>query len=170
MVALNLVVAAALFVDHYSRTRPRACATCHVMRPYVDSYLADEHMDGIHRQAGVGCRDCHADYSVLDELASAWRYTWGNYRIGGRTFDQAACNRCHISLAYHAARTDFLVRNPHLSHWPDLVCGDCHLAHDGQIDYCAYCHDNGGQRMTGEPIVPRADNPWARATPTPQEP
>lgn len=164
VLSLNLAVIAALSVDHYSRTSARFCASCHIMKPYADSYQASDHMDSIHRQAHVGCRDCHAGYTVLDELESVWRYYgWGDDQelLGRRVFDQAMCTRCHISMQYHAARTDFLVRNPHLSHWPDLVCGDCHPAHADQIDYCSYCHDNGGQRMTGAPIVPRADNPWA---------
>jgi cytochrome c nitrite reductase small subunit len=172
VLSLNLAAAGVLSVDHYSRAQPRFCAACHAMKLYVDSYLTSDHMDNIHWQANVGCRDCHSGYTVLDELKSAWRYVWGDYPnvLERRAFDQAMCIRCHISMPYHAARTDFLVRNPHLSHWPDMVCGDCHLAHDRQIDYCGYCHDNGGQRMTGGPIAPRADNPWARATPVPPVP
>jgi hypothetical protein len=134
------------------------------MEAHVVSYVSSSHLDNIHYQANVGCKDCHTDYSLMAELKSAWRYLQGDDEevLSRRVFSQEMCNRCHVSMEYQANRTDFLVRNPHLSHWPDLVCGDCHLAHDEQIDYCTNCHDNGGQRMTGEPVVPRADNPWAK--------
>jgi nitrate/TMAO reductase-like tetraheme cytochrome c subunit len=161
---VNGVVLGALFLDHQARTAPGFCATCHNMAANVASYLSSNHMDNVHYQANVGCRDCHRDYNVLAELRAVGRYLTGNYEpvLARRTFSQEMCTRCHISLSYHATRTDYLVRNPHLSHWPDLSCSDCHLSHESQIDYCTYCHDNGGQRMTGEPSVPRADNPWAR--------
>ena len=64
-------------------------------------------------------------------------------------------------MEYHAARTDYLIRNPHLSHWPDVKCTTCHISHGEQVDYCSQCHDNGNQRMTGGEIIPRAENPWA---------
>ncbi|MGA9349664.1 MAG: cytochrome c3 family protein [Anaerolineae bacterium] len=161
--SMNVVALGVLSLDHHARTNPRSCAFCHNMEAHVVSYLSSNHLDNIHYQANVGCKDCHTGYSLMAELKSAWRYLRGDYEevFSQRVFSQEVCNRCHISMEYQANRTDFLVRNPHLSHWPDLVCGDCHLAHDKQIDYCANCHDNGGQRMTGEPIVPRADNPWA---------
>jgi len=71
------------------------------------------------------------------------------------------CTQCHISGDYLAAQTDFLVRNPHESHWPNLKCVDCHMSHENQVNYCGRCHDNGGQRLVEMPIVPRANNPWA---------
>ena len=172
MLALSSFAIVGVTVERRSNTDPQLCTACHNMQPYADSYLNSNHLDNVHRQANVGCQDCHTDYTLGDEINSAWRYVQGAYQtpMQRRTFDQAMCNRCHISMAYQAARTDFLVRNPHLSHWPDLVCSDCHVVHAEQINYCGLCHDNGGQRLTGEPIVPRADNPWARVTPAPQTP
>jgi len=160
---VNVIVVCAWAVDNYTRTTPTFCKSCHIMQGHVDSYLTGNFMDSVHRRAGVGCKDCHQDYSVADEIGSLLKYATGNYeRVPSRRkFDQAMCTRCHISLEYHANRTDYLTRNPHLSHWPDLRCGTCHLSHDKQVDYCARCHDNGGQRMTEGPIVPRARNPWA---------
>lgn len=162
VVSLTLPALGALSPGHNARTNPRSCAVCHNMESHVVSYLSGDHLDNIHYQANVGCVDCHTDYSLLDESESLWRYLRGEYEqvFSQRVFSQEMCNGCHSGMEYQANRTDFLVRNPHLSHWPDLVCGDCHLVHDEQIDYCAHCHDNGGQRMTGEPIVPRAANPW----------
>lgn len=165
LLSLNATVLGVSSLDNYTRTHPEFCGTCHVMQRYVESYLTGNFMDNIHKQADVGCRDCHTDYTLTHRAEIVSRYVTGIYQpaLERRTFDQAMCTRCHISMAYHADRTDYLVRNPHLSHWPDLACGDCHLAHAAQIDYCRYCHDNGGQRLTGGPIAPRADNPWARA-------
>jgi len=40
-------------------------------------------------------------------------------------------------------------------------CGNCHISHGQQVNMCINCHDNGNQRITGQPIVPRAENPWA---------
>lgn len=60
-----------------------------------------------------------------------------------------------------AIKTDHLMRNPHLSHIPDLLCSDCHVSHRPQINTCGEWHDNGGQRPTGGGIFPRAENAWA---------
>jgi hypothetical protein len=145
-----------------SDTNPEFCAVCHNMQGHVDSYLNSNHMDNVHAQANVGCKDCH-DYPIPAEVESLVRYVTGAYdkNMPRRKFDQEMCLKCHISLEYQANRTDFLVRNPHLSHWPDVPCGTCHISHGEQVDYCGQCHDNGGQRMTGGEIIPRAENPWA---------
>lgn len=150
-------------VDRETRTNPEFCSSCHIMERYVDSYLNSNRLDNVHMQANVGCKDCHVDYTLRDELESGFKFLTGDYEkvLSRRRFDDQMCLNCHISMEYQAQRTDFLTRNPHLSHWPDLRCGSCHLAHDRQVDYCSQCHDNGGQRMTGDPIVPRAHNPWA---------
>lgn len=160
---VNVIVLSAWSVDSYTRATPSFCKSCHIMQAHVDSYLTGNFMDSVHRRAGVGCKDCHADYSLTDELQSLVKYVTGDYErvLSRRKFDQTMCTRCHISLEYHANRTDYLTRNPHLSHWPELRCGTCHLSHDKQVNYCARCHENGGQRLTESPIVPRAHNPWA---------
>lgn len=159
---INIIAVVFLAITHQVRTNPNLCGTCHAIKPYVDSYLNSNHMDNIHYQANVGCKDCHTSSDYAYQLGVVWRYLQGDGDkfLSRRTYDQKMCTRCHISMAYHADRTDFLVSNPHASHWPDLVCDDCHLAHDEQIDYCGNCHENGGQRMTGQPVEPRADNPW----------
>lgn len=157
---VNIGVVAAFALDHQARINPQFCATCHNMETHVDSYLNGTHLDNVHRQANVGCKDCHSDYAVKDELASVWSYVTGDYEkiFSKRKFDEQMCLNCHISLDYQATQTDFLSRNPHQSHWPDLRCGSCHLAHEEQVDYCSRCHENGGQRMTGDPIETRSSN------------
>ncbi|HEY9077874.1 MAG TPA: cytochrome c3 family protein [Anaerolineaceae bacterium] len=160
---VSLSALAYLGVEYTTRNSPAFCANCHNMKSHVDSYQSGKNMDNIHKQANVGCEDCHSDYSAAAKLASAWKYITGNYETSWsrRKVADEMCLKCHISLKYHATRTDFLHKNPHLSHWPELRCGSCHISHDKQVDYCSRCHDNGGQRMTGAAITPRADNPWA---------
>lgn len=162
VVVLAIVGGAAAFTLNLSNTNPQFCAMCHNMKSHVDSYLTGHTMDSVHARAHVGCKDCH-DYPITAEVASLVKYITGQYDLSmpRRKFDQSMCVKCHISMAYEVNRTDYLVRNPHLNHWPSLKCGTCHLSHGEQVDYCSQCHDNGGQRMTGGPIVPRADNPWA---------
>jgi len=166
LVVVNGLVLAAFAVDHRSRTDAEFCSNCHNMTAHVTSYLESSHMDAVHRQAKVGCKDCHFDYSVVDEVRSVIDFVFGNYEETFRRhrFADDMCNGCHVGLEFQAAKTDHLRRNPHRGHYPDLRCGACHLAHDRQIDYCGRCHDNGGQRMTGDPVVERATAPWERMT------
>lgn len=149
-------------VIHQSDTNPAFCGTCHNMQKQVTSYLDSNHMDNVHAKAGVQCKDCH-DYPIAAEITSGIKFVTGNYDkdMPRRKFADEMCMQCHISNEYLADQTDFLVRNPHMSHWPDLKCRSCHISHDEQVDYCSECHDNGSQRLTGGSIVPRAVNPWA---------
>jgi hypothetical protein len=161
----NAAVLAAFTIERRSRSSAEFCAGCHNMTAHVDSYLNSNHMDNAHRRAKVGC---HADYTMIDEVRSAVAYMLGDYEevFRRRRFSQEMCTGCHIGMEYQAARTDFLARNPHRGHYPDLRCGACHLAHAKQVDLCGACHDNGGQRMTGQPVFARAVAPWERfATP-----
>jgi cytochrome c nitrite reductase small subunit len=161
-VLLGVLVAA----ERRLSSAPDGCAACHAMRRYVASFKAGRDLDSWHRQASVGCYDCHQGYSLAVRARTAALYAVG--AVGEpprRRYDDAMCNRCHVSLEYQAAHTDLLCRNPHRSHWPELACADCHLAHGAQVDFCGQCHDNGGQRMTGDPVVSRAPNRWWSAPP-----
>ena len=149
--------------DDYSHENAEFCGSCHNMEYHLNSYSDSNHLDNVHMQAGVGCQDCHVEYTMAEKIKSGIQYVSGDFdKIPSkRKFDDQMCLNCHISMEHQAERTDFLHKNPHLSHWPDLRCGSCHLSHEPQINYCARCHENGGQRMTGEPIDPRSSNPWA---------
>ena len=166
LVVLNLAVLVAFAVERRSRSDAEFCSSCHNMTAHVDSYLSSPHMDSAHRQAKVGCKDCHAEYTIVDELQSVVAYVAGDYEevFHRRRFGDEMCLGCHVSREVQAAKTDHLARNPHRSHYPNMPCGACHLAHDHQVDRCGSCHDNGGQRMTGEPALPRALAPWERFT------
>ncbi len=162
LIVIGLASFAGMYTLNLTNTSPEFCANCHVMEKNVKSYLTSSNMDNAHKQANVGCKDCH-DYPIPDEIASAVKYVTGDYdqELRQRKFPDAMCTKCHISMTYVAQQTDYLRRNPHLSHWPNLRCGVCHISHGEQVDYCSKCHDNGGQRMVGSPIIPRAENPWA---------
>ena len=163
LVIVNVGIFSFFAIDNHSRTSPQFCASCHNMESHVESYLTGDSMDNVHFQANVGCKDCHYDYTVVEEVASLVQYVSGDYDkvIKRRKVENDMCLQCHISLDYQADRTDFLNKNPHLSHWPDLRCTSCHISHDKQEDYCSRCHENGGQRMTGDEVIPRGHNPWA---------
>jgi hypothetical protein len=149
---VSFIIAFAEKLTEEAIKKAEHCAICHNIKSHVESYLNGRTLDNVHKQASVGCKDCHVDYTLWKEIKSAYRYISGNDEtvLFKRKFPQTMCTRCHISIEYLAVKTDFLPRNPHESHFPELECGQCHRSHEKQIDYCSRCHDNGGQRMTGE--------------------
>lgn len=160
IIALVAVGLGSMAVIHQSDTNPNLCNTCHIMRPNVDSYLNSDNMDAVHRKAGVQCKECH-DYPVSAEIASGVNYLVGNYEVSTegkilkREYSDEMCLQCHVSQEYVADSTDYLFRNPHNSHWGFIKCSSCHISHGEQVNYCSSCHDNGKQRMTGDPIEDR---------------
>jgi nitrate/TMAO reductase-like tetraheme cytochrome c subunit len=163
VIILGVAVAlGAMAILHQSDTNPQFCGTCHIMDEYVESYTSGTNMDSVHAKAGVQCKECHSAYGIPEEIESGFKFVTGNYdpTVPQRKFDDDMCTQCHISLDFVADQTDYLRRNPHRSHTSDLKCRTCHISHGEQIDYCSQCHDNGGQRMIGDEIVPRVDNPY----------
>jgi hypothetical protein len=162
LLALVILGAVGISTERGLSREPDGCASCHAMRRYVDAFKTGRDLDAAHARAGLVCTDCHQGYSLSARAKSAAAYSVGMAGTPARRrYDDAMCNRCHVSMEHLGERTDFLLRNPHRSHWPELGCADCHLGHAKQIDFCNGCHDNGGQRMTGEAVrTPRAPNPW----------
>ena len=126
----------------------------------VNSYLTSNHLDNVHLQAGVQCKDCH-DYPVSAEISSGVNFLMGNYNVGpdGKLlkvqYDDQMCLDCHISYAFMGRATDYLFRNPHNNHNGELECRACHMSHEAQIDFCSSCHSNGGQRMIEDKTTDR---------------
>lgn len=155
-------VAGASAVIHQSDTNPEFCASCHIMQPNVDSYLTSNHLDNVHAEAGVQCKECHSDYGVPEEIVSGLNFVTGNYTVNSeghilkRDFDDDICTQCHGDMDSVARSTDFLFYNPHASGMGDFTCDTCHVSHGEQIDYCSECHENGGQRMI-EDDTPRLE-------------
>lgn len=146
---------------HQSNTNPQFCATCHVMEPNVESYYTSNHLDNVHYQAGVQCKDCHT-VSVAEEIQFGLDAITGNYKIQAdgtlpkREFGDELCTQCHISKEWVAQGTDWLGRwNPHSTYMGDFACSECHVSHGDQIDTCSTCHANtSAQRM-----IENRDNP-----------
>ena len=164
IVALIAIVLAGVEVEHQSDTNPNFCGLCHIMHPNVTSYLTGSSLAHVHEQAGVTCKDCH-NYPIPVEISTGIQFITGNYTVDKngqlfqRKFDDSLCTKCHISLQHVAQLTDFLPKNPHSSHMGNLPCNTCHISHGSQIDYCSECHNDGGQRMIGQPITPRGTIP-----------
>jgi hypothetical protein len=160
IVVLAVLGLGGVAVIHQSDTNPNFCGLCHIMQPNVTSYLSSNHLDAVHQQAGVQCKDCH-DYPVTAEVASGVKFILGNYAVTPqgellkRKYDDQMCLKCHVSNDHQAIATDYLPRNPHNSHWGVLPCNSCHFSHVAQFDYCSQCHENGGQRMIENPAAPR---------------
>lgn len=162
LLAVIVLGLSGMAIIHESDTNPEFCGTCHIMDPYVESYLTSHTLDSVHADAGVQCKECHSDYDIPAEIKSGINFITGNYDkdFPRRKFEDTVCTQCHISMDYVADQTDYLMRNPHRSHNPGLPCRTCHISHGEQVDYCSTCHDNGGQRMVGDEIFPRVDNPY----------
>lgn len=149
--AVGLASGAAVL--HETDTNPNFCANCHIMQPNVDSYLTSNHLDHVHAEAGVQCKDCHSDYSIPDEIVSGIHYLTGDYELDEdgllpkREFDDSICTQCHVSLENVAQQTDFLYYNPHTTTMGSFTCNTCHQSHGDQFDQCNVCHYNGDQRM-----------------------
>jgi cytochrome c nitrite reductase small subunit len=104
----------------YFSNRPEACANCHVMREYLDSWQKSPH----HIRAA--CNDCHTPHSLLPKLVTkaenGWRhslkFTLQNYAEHLRITPHNAarlehnCIQCHqefvsdIRLAARGGRDD----------------------------------------------------------------
>lgn len=166
IILVFLVIAAGTsggYLLHLSNTSPEFCGTCHIMEENVNSYLTSNHLDNVHLQAGVQCKDCH-DYPVSAEISSGVNFLMGNYNVGpdGKLlkvqYDDQMCLDCHISYAFMGRATDYLFRNPHNNHNGELECRACHKSHEAQIDFCSSCHSNGGQRMIEDKTTARGVN------------
>lgn len=65
----------------YFSNDPRACANCHVMRDYLDSWQKSSH------HARATCNDCHTPQAIVPKLIAksengmrhSWKFTFQNY-------------------------------------------------------------------------------------------
>jgi cytochrome c nitrite reductase small subunit len=90
----------------YFSNDPRACANCHVMRDYLDSWQKSPH------HARATCNDCHTPHDFVPKyfskgengLRHSWKFTFQNFveplRITQANLDnlQANCVSCHEEL------------------------------------------------------------------------
>ena len=147
--AVVLVAAAVGFAAWHEQ--PSFCnAICHSpMDAYVEGYYEGNGMARVHAEAGVACLDCH-ETSLNQQIGEGMAWLAGDFRDKPdmmTDYDNETCLDCHVSEEHVAAKTDLLDKNPHADAHQKLQCTDCHKSHRDQVDYCATCHDNGGQRM-----------------------
>ena len=129
-----------------SQKSPTYCASRHE-EPYYTSW-SDSSMHLLaekHAQAGVSCTSCHGR-SLSESNMEVVNYLTGNYYspLPELEVSMDMCFTCHGDADTVALRTSTessdLNLNPHLDHFGDLECSDCHHMHRASFDYCAECH------------------------------
>jgi cytochrome c nitrite reductase small subunit len=107
----------------YFSKNPEACANCHIMQPYYDSWTKSSH------QRVAGCADCHLPSSGVHQYVAkadngfrhAWAFTFQNFdepiQIIPRNSRilQNSCVECHGPLVHEILDQD---NNP--------TCVRCH--------------------------------------------
>ncbi len=91
----GLMLVAALFAMQVSST-PRFCGSCHIMKPYYQSWQHSKHNQ-------IACVDCHISPGITAELRKKYealsmvvKYFTGTYGTNPwAEVDDAACLRCH---------------------------------------------------------------------------
>ncbi len=91
----------------YFSNDPNACANCHIMREYLESWQKSSH------HARATCNDCHTPHALLPKLATkaenGWnhsmKFTLQNFqepiriRVSNADRLQANCLRCHQDMS-----------------------------------------------------------------------
>jgi hypothetical protein len=128
------------------QTDPKSCATCHVIKPYVESWNSSDFLDHKHEQAMISCTECH-QLTGQQKSRNVTAFKNKKYKspLEEREYGNELCFRCHGSYQDIRQRTqDYqakgLSRNPHESHYGDMDCNMCHKMHRTSIDYCSQCH------------------------------
>jgi len=127
--------------------QPQFCATCHIMQPYLDSWVASDYGAYAHAVEDVTCLECHVPTTQqqVDELVV---YMQGDFTVPLEEIEVSDefCFDCHLddehtSLEEVVQRTSDREVNPHQSHLiGELDCDLCHRMHGLSEDYCAGCH------------------------------
>ncbi len=138
---------------------PESCASCHVIKTYVQSWKSSDFLDHKHSKAGIGCLECH-QLTNKQEKENVSKFRRKNFKtpLSEREYPNEFCFKCHGSYKEVAERTkDFqkkdLTRNPHESHYGEIDCNLCHKSHKPSVDYCSECHPPLVQKpgWTGKP-------------------
>lgn len=125
---------------------PESCASCHMIKPYVETWKKSAFLDHKHSKAGIGCMDCHSVpvEKQKEHVAKANGRAYDK-PLQEREYGNQDCFACHGSYEEISEATkDFiekgLPRNPHESHYAEMDCNLCHKAHRASVDYCSMCH------------------------------
>lgn len=126
---------------------PAFCASCHIIKPYYESWNGATLLDSKHAQENVNCQECHY-HTLSGKIEEGLHYVTGDYTLplkseyGKRAF----CLECHSkkggasSWEEIKAATDFEESNPHLSHHGEQNCNLCHKMHEPSTVMCSGCH------------------------------
>lgn len=125
---------------------PESCASCHVIKPYVQSWKSSDFLDHKHSKAGIGCLECH-QLTDKQEKENVTKFRSESYKtsLSQREYPNDFCLRCHGSYKEVAERTKNyqkkdLTQNPHESHNGEINCNLCHKSHKPSVDSCSECH------------------------------
>jgi predicted CXXCH cytochrome family protein len=150
-----------LFAMQVSST-PNFCGTCHVMKPYYQSWKDSKHN-------GIACVECHIPPGITAEfrkkyeaLSMVVRYFTGTYGTNPWTeVDDAACLRCHERRLLEGKEVFHSVVFDHTPHLTEsrrglkLRCTSCHsqIVQGSHISVttstCALCHFKGEKPNEG---------------------
>jgi predicted CXXCH cytochrome family protein len=153
----GLMLVGVLFMVQVSST-PRFCGSCHIMKPYYDSWSRSKHNQ-------IACVECHISPGITAEVRKKYealsmvvKYFTGTYSTNPwAEVDDAACLRCHERRllegkeVYHGVVFD---HTPHLTETRrglKLRCTSCHsqIVQGSHISVtsstCALCHFKGRQ-------------------------
>lgn len=166
--AILLIILAAVsgvaFVEYSAQ--PGFCKTCHIMRPYYESWAGSSHAD-------VACIECHYAPGIraeamgkLQAANQVVKYVTGRYDVKPwAEIEDAACLRsgCHTdrklegAIAYKGLRFDHAHHLGDLRRGKQLRCTSCHSqivqgAHVAVTEAtCFLCHFKG--RPVGDPVA-----------------
>jgi predicted CXXCH cytochrome family protein len=159
--ALGLGLVAMVFAVQVSST-PNFCGSCHIMKPYYDSWKTSGHRD-------IACVECHISPGITAEvrkkfeaLSMVAKYFTGTYSTNPwAEVDDAACLRCHerrLLDGKELYRGVMFDHTPHLTESRrglNLRCTSCHsqIVQGSHISVtpstCALCHFKGEQTNEG---------------------
>jgi predicted CXXCH cytochrome family protein len=137
-------------------SQPRFCGSCHVMKPYYQSWKHSSHNK-------VACVECHIAPGVTAEIRKKWealsmvaRYFTGTYGTNPWTeIEDAACLRCHERRLLMGKEMIGDVQFDHSNHLSEmrrgktLRCTSCHsqIVQGSHIavttSTCILCHFKG---------------------------
>lgn len=128
---------------------PKFCNTCHLMKPYYESWSNPELMLSASKHAAedVDCHQCH-EPDLATQINKGFKFITRTYQVPleKREFEQEFCYECHSeeggATTWEEAKlaTEFEDSNPHDSHHGNLECYICHNMHQKSKPYCADCH------------------------------
>ncbi|MGI6428757.1 MAG: cytochrome c3 family protein [Syntrophomonadaceae bacterium] len=127
---------------------PSFCGTCHLVRPYYQSWHEGALLDNKHAQEDVRCQDCHIR-SIPEKAMEGINFITGNYTLpleGGTEIDRRFCLECHSPEGEGSSwdeirvATNYEESNPHDSHHGEQECNICHNMHEKSYAFCSDCH------------------------------